>query len=83
MSRSQWAVALLTLLWSSVASACPYCAGKDPTSSGIYLALMAFMIFLPFVVAGIVWPIIKRTAREEEQLLEHHTYPTFKGEDFS
>ena len=57
-------VGCLTLLWSAVAWACPYCAGREESSGEIIL--MFSMILLPFGVAGVVYKVIKRVATHEE-----------------
>ena len=41
------------------ALACPYCAGRDDGDLSATLVVGAMMM-VPFVVVGVVWPIVSR-----------------------
>jgi predicted Na+-dependent transporter len=44
----------------TIARACPACAGRDVETSLRTYGVLASMIFVPFVVAGVVIQIIRR-----------------------
>ena len=53
-------VVLLFGLIPTIALACPACAGRDVGISLRTYAVLASMIFVPFVIAGVVIQIIRR-----------------------
>ena len=60
---SLWSIVVLCFT-STIAMACPYCAGREENSGE--LILMFSMILLPFGIAGVVYKVIKRVAVHEE-----------------
>ena len=48
----------------AVASACPYCAAGSHSNPGLRIAL-GFFLLLPFVVAGVVYSVLRAHARDE------------------
>ncbi len=58
------ATTLLAALWvamaPAVALACPACAGRDGGIGLRTLGVLASMIFVPFVVAGVIVRIVRR-----------------------
>ena len=61
VSRMMRAFATLCCgLISTIALACPACAGRDAGTSLRTYGVLASMIFVPFVVAGVVIQIIRR-----------------------
>lgn len=60
--RSAWVslVALWLCLAPSLALSCPACAGRDDGTSLKTFGVLASMIFVPFVVAGVIIHIIRR-----------------------
>lgn len=66
--RVMWAGAALAALVVSLATplealACPTCATRD-SGRGVYL-LVGLMIAVPYLVAVVVYRIIRRTLRDE------------------
>jgi hypothetical protein len=57
-SIARWGVALAVWLAPAVAAACPYCATGSGGGTGLRIALGAF-ILLPFVVAGVVYRVVR------------------------
>jgi len=55
----------LFLLVSSVAVACPQCAGREEFTWSAWTILASFVMF-PFVVVGVSWPLIKRLIATQE-----------------
>jgi len=53
-------VVLLFGLIPTIAFACPACAGRDAGTSLRTYVVLASMIFVPFVIAGVVIQIIRR-----------------------
>ncbi len=51
---------LLLGLVSTIALACPACAGRDAGTSLRTYGVLASMILVPFVIAGVVIQIIRR-----------------------
>ncbi len=51
---------LLFGLVPTIALACPACAGRDAGTSLRTYVVLASMIFVPFVIAGVVIQIIRR-----------------------
>lgn len=64
MSRLRAAWTIAVMLWftltPSVALACPACAGRDDGTSLKTFGVLASMVFVPFVVAGVIIQIIRR-----------------------
>jgi len=60
--RSAWAVLLSFCLWlaPSVALGCPACTAREGAASLKTLGVLAAMIFVPFLVAGVVFHVIRR-----------------------
>ena len=53
--------ALGAWLAPAVAAACPYCASSSGGGNGLRIALGAFLM-LPFVVAGVVYTVVRMGA---------------------
>ena len=64
--RSTWAVLVSLGLWlaPSAVLGCPACAARDGGVSVQTLVVLAAMIFVPFVVAGVVIQVIRRLESE-------------------
>ncbi len=56
--------ALVTVLYTSVAAACPVCASREEPSSLRWVALGAFIV-TPWIVAGAIAHYIRKGALEE------------------
>jgi hypothetical protein len=62
--NARWLTKALAALWATlvpaVALACPACAGRDDGTSLRTFAVLASMVFVPFVVAGVIVRIVRR-----------------------
>jgi hypothetical protein len=62
-SLARWVTQVLTALWvvliPAVALACPACAGRDGGTSLKTFAVLASMVFVPFLVAGVIIKIVR------------------------
>ncbi len=52
--------ALLAATLATVASACPQCAGRDDGAGGRTVLVVAAMISVPFLLAGVVAVCVRR-----------------------
>ena len=55
-----------TLIAPAIASACPYCAGREGDGAFGQLWLLAGIIAAPFLVAGVAFAGIRSALAEEE-----------------
>jgi hypothetical protein len=62
-SLARWVTQALTLLWvvliPDIAAACPACAGRDGGTSLKTFVVLASMVFVPFLVAGVIIRIVR------------------------
>jgi len=56
---TQAATALAVVLIPALALACPACAGRDFGTSLRTFAVLASMVFIPFLVAGVIIKIVR------------------------
>ncbi len=63
-SRARWMTKAFTALWVAlipgVALACPACTGRDGGTSLRTFVVLASMVFVPFLVAGVIVGIVRR-----------------------
>ena len=61
-------VLLVCLLWPAVASACPQCAQRE--GYGVAgLLVLGTMILLPFMMAGLLLPALRRLNLERHEIV--------------
>jgi hypothetical protein len=62
-SLARWVTQVLTALWvvliPGLALACPACAGRDGGTTLKTFAVLASMVFVPFLVAGVIIKIVR------------------------